>query len=117
MRPPMTKYLISFPSFAMVLPAEDRPTVAAEAHAVIQEAKDAGVYVFGGGINEAVAPVLVTREGTVSDKLYAQAQVPNGGYTVLELPAREAAVAWAAKLAVACRCAQEVREFQYDPES
>ena len=113
----MTKYLISFPSFAMVHPEEDRPTVAAEAHAVIQEAKDAGVYVFGGGINEGVAPVLVTREGTVSDKLYAQAQVPNGGYTILELPSREAAVAWAAKLAVACRCAQEVREFQYDPES
>src|SRR6476469_7173954 len=39
---PMTTYRISFPSFAMVHPEEDRPTVAAEAHAVIQEAKDAG---------------------------------------------------------------------------
>jgi hypothetical protein len=113
----MTKYLISFPSFAMAIPEEDLPTVAADAHAVIQEAKDAGVYVFGGGINEGVAPVLVTSDGNVSDKLYTQAQVPNGGYTILELPSREAAVEWAAKIAVACRCAQEVREFQYDPES
>ena len=113
----MTKYLISYPSFAMEIPDEDFPTVAADAHAVIREAKDAGVYVFGGGINEDVAPVLVTSDGTVSDRLYAQAQVPNGGYTVLELPSREAAVEWAAKIATACRCAQEVREFQYDPES
>ena len=40
-----------------------------------------------------------------------------GGYTVLELPSREAALEWAAKIAVACRCAQEVRAFQYDPAS
>lgn len=34
-----------------------------------------------------------------------------------ELPSREAALGWAAKLAVACRCAQEVRAFQHDPAS
>ena len=28
---------------------------------------------------------------------------------------REEALAWAAKIAVACRCAQEVREFMPDP--
>ena len=50
----MTKYLISFPSEAMVLTQEELPIVAAEAHAVIEEAKAAGVYVFGGGI-EAIA--------------------------------------------------------------
>jgi hypothetical protein len=36
---------------------------------------------------------------------------------VLELASREAALEWAAKFAVACRCAQEVRAFQYDPAS
>jgi hypothetical protein len=36
---------------------------------------------------------------------------------VLELPTREEAVKWAAKLARACRCAQELREFMYDPAS
>ena len=31
---------------------------------------------------------------------------------------REAkAVAWAARIATACRCAQELREFMYNPES
>jgi hypothetical protein len=36
---------------------------------------------------------------------------------VLELPTREDAVEWARKIAVACRCAQELREFMYDPAS
>jgi len=45
------------------------------------------------------------------------ATVPNGGYAVLELPSREAAIEWAAKFAVACRCPQEVRQFGYDPAS
>lgn len=39
----------------------------------------------------------------------------NGGFTVVDVPTREAALEWAAKIAVACRCAQEVREFQFDP--
>ena len=41
----------------------------------------------------------------------------NGGFTVLELATRDDAVDWARKIAVACRCAQELREFMYDPES
>lgn len=113
----MTKYLISFPGAAMVVPEEDFEAVSKATHAVIDEAKEAGVYVFGGGINEDVDPVLVTGDGTVTEGTYPGHKVPNGGYTVLELPSREAAVEWAAKIAVACRCAQEVREFQYDPAS
>lgn len=39
----MTRYLISFPSTAMDVPDEEIPDVARDGHAVIQEAKDAGV--------------------------------------------------------------------------
>lgn len=113
----MTKYLISFPGEAMVVPEEEFAAVVESSHAVIEEAKAAGVYVFGGGINEGVAPVLVAADGTVTEGTYPGHTVPNGGYTVLELPSREAAVEWAAKIAVACRCSQELREFQYDPAS
>jgi hypothetical protein len=113
----MTKYLISFPGEAMVVPEEDFQAVVDSSHAVIEEAKAAGVYVFGGGINEAVGPVLVAGDGTVTEGTYPGHTVPNGGYTILELPSRESALEWAAKIAVACRCAQEVREFQYDPAS
>jgi hypothetical protein len=112
----MTKYLISFPSEAMVLTQEEFPIVAADAHAVIEDAKAAGVYVFGGGINEQVDPVLVSPAGSVSTQIYPGSRI-KGGFTVLELPTREDAVAWAQKIAVACRCPQELREFMYDPAS
>ncbi|KAA9380455.1 transcription initiation protein [Microbispora cellulosiformans] len=111
----MTHFLISFPSAAMVVSDEDFPDVVREAHAVIQEAKDAGVYVFGGGIDEDVAPVLVAGDGTVTQGTYPQATRLDGGYTILDLPSREAALEWAKKIAASCRCAQEVRAFQYDP--
>lgn len=113
----MTKYLVSFPSDAMVVPEEDLQAVSEAAHAVVQEAKDAGVWVFGGGIDESVPPVMVDADGTVTERTYPQTSQLEGGYSVLELPSREAALAWAAKFAAACRCAQEVRAFGYDPAS
>ncbi|WP_234002613.1 YciI family protein [Sphingopyxis sp. MG] len=112
----MTKYLISFPSDALVLTDAEFPIVSADAHAVIEEARAAGVYVFGGGIAEQVAPVLVSADGSVSAEIYPGSGL-TGGFTVLELPSREDAVEWASKIAAACRCAQELREFMYDPAS
>ena len=113
----MSKYLISFPSSAMVFPEGDLPAVSAAARAVVREAKAAGVWVFGGGINESVPPVIVGGDGSVTQGTYPQTRTIEGGYSILELPSREDAIMWAAKIAVACRCAQEVREFMYDPES
>jgi hypothetical protein len=113
----MTKYLISFPSGAMDVPDREFPAVVDASHAVVQEAKDAGVWVFGGGIDESVPPVMVDADGTVTEGTYPQTKQIEGGYSVLELPSYEAALEWAAKIAAACRCAQEVRAFQYDPAS
>jgi hypothetical protein len=112
----MTKYLISFPSKAMILTEEEFPIVAADAHAVIEEAKAAGVYVFGGGIEEDVDPVMVSADGSVSTQIYPGSDI-KGGFTILELPNRTAAEEWASKIATACRCSQEVREFMFDPQS
>jgi hypothetical protein len=113
----MTKFLISFPANAMDVSTEDMPAVADAAHAVIREAKTAGVYVFGGGINGEVAPVMVAADGSCTTETYRQTREFDGGFCVLELPSRAVAVHWAAKIAAACRCAQELREFYYDPES
>jgi len=112
----MTKYLISFPSDAMHVTPEELPTVAAAAYAVIDEAKAAGVYVFGGGIAESIAPLLVSADGSVGPDVHPGSRL-DGGFTILELPNRADAVAWAQKIAAACRCAQELREFMYDPAS
>ena len=111
----MAKYLISFPSAAMVVPEGEWEAVSRDAHAVIDEAKAAGVYVFGGGIDEAVPPVLVSDDGSVAEGGYPWAPPLNGGVTVLELPSREEAIAWAARIAKACRCDQELRMFGFDP--
>jgi len=113
----MAKYLISFPSAAMDVPAGEMEEVSRNAHAVITEAKAAGVYVFGGGIDEDVPPALVSADGSVAEGGYPWAPALNGGFTVLELPSRDAAVTWAARIAKACRCNQELRAFGFDPES
>ena len=46
----MTRYLISFDCGAMTFPDEDLPDLAKAAHEVVEQAKDAGVWVFGGGV-------------------------------------------------------------------
>jgi hypothetical protein len=113
----MAKYLISFPSAAMVVPPDELEEVGRAARAVIEETKAAGVYVFAGGINESISPVLVSADGTTEEGGYPWAPPLNGGFTVLELPSRDDAIAWAARIAKACCCNQELRVFQFDPQS
>ncbi len=112
----MTKYLISFPAEAMTLTPEELSLASRDSHAVIEEAKAAGVYVFGGGIDEGVAPVRVSGDGTVATDLYPGSRL-NGGFCILDVPTHEEAVAWARRIAAACRCAQELRAFMYNPAS
>ena len=40
-----------------------------------------------------------------------------GGFSMIQAPSREDALKWEAKIAVACRCALEVRELMDDPEA
>jgi hypothetical protein len=109
----MPRYLISFDDGAMTFPEVELPAVAEAAHAVVREAMDAGVWVFGGGLYPHEDVVVVDTDGTVTDGPERKAYV--GGFSVVEAPSREEALKWAAKIAVACRCAQEVREFLPDP--
>ena len=109
----MTRYLISFDAGAMDhIPDEDMSDVGKASHAVVQEALNAGVFVCASGLEDQRASIVAT-DGTVTDGPYPEAI---GGVTVVEVPSREEAVKWAAKIAVACRCAQEVWEFGFDPE-
>ncbi|MFT2711490.1 transcription initiation protein [Clavibacter sp. Sh2126] len=113
----MTKWLISFPSGEMDVPDGEWQAVVEESHAVVREAKAEGVWVFGGGIDGTVPPVRVAADGSVSPGAHPGTGRLEGGYAVLDLPTRESAYAWAARMAAACRCAQEVRAFGDDPES
>jgi len=111
----MTRYLISFDDGAMTFPAEDLPDVAEAAHAVVEEAKDSGVWVFGGGLYSHDEVSVVAIDGTVTEGPYPESKAYIGGFSVVDVPSHEEALEWAAKIAVACRCAQEVREFVPDP--
>ncbi len=113
----MTRYLISFDDGSMDhIPAGDWESVGEASHAVVREARKAGVWVFGGGILRQQA-IIVATDGTVSDGPVPETKAVIGGFSIIDVPTREEALQWAARIAVACRCAQEVREIMYDPES
>ena len=83
------------------------------ANAVVEEMKDAGVYLYAGGLEEnlhsafSVDPTggttLITAGPFVETKEYL------GGLTVVDVADEEAARMWAVKLAEACGWPQEVR--------
>ena len=111
----MARYLISFDRGWMSIPEEDLHDVGEAARGVVKETHDAGVFVFAGGIGDEEPTTLVGVDGTVTDGPYPETKEMIGGFVIVDVPTREDAVAWAAKVAVACRCAQEVREFLPDP--
>lgn len=112
----MPRYLISFDDGAMTFPEEDLPAVAEASHAVVQAAKDAGVWIFGAGLERQQASIVAT-DGTVTDGPFPETKAVLGGFAIIEVPSRVEALEWAARIAEGCRCAQEVRELMYDPES
>jgi hypothetical protein len=110
----MTHYLIVFGAHAMDhVPDEDMPAVDEAAHAVSQDAINAGVYVLAGGLEDEKPSIIVATDGTVTDGRYPD---PIGGVTVVDVPSREEALKWAARVAGACRCAVEVWEIGADPK-
>src|ERR1700731_387941 len=110
----MTKYLISFDDDAMNFTPEELSEVATAGHAVAQEAEDAGVWVFSGGLTNQAQASQVDPEGTVTNLPDTKDKRHIGGFAVVDVSSREEALMWAAKIAVACRCTQEVREFVPD---
>ncbi len=112
----MTQYLISFDAGAMDhITGEELPDVGKAAQAVAQEAANAGVWVFGGGLERQRASIVAT-DGTVTDGPYPETKEVVGGVVVVDVATRDEALAWAAKFAAACRCAQEVRKLGPGPE-
>jgi hypothetical protein len=70
------------------------------------------VYLLAGGLEDQPASLVAT-DGTVTE-----GSTPDvvSGVTIVDVPSREEALKWAAKIAAACRCTQEVREVGADPE-
>jgi hypothetical protein len=97
----------------MDFPREDLPAVGKAVRAVEEDGRRAGVWVFAAGLEHQV-PSVVATDGTVTDGPYPESKEHIGGFTVLDVPSREAAIEWAARIAAACRCAQQVFELLPD---
>ncbi len=77
----MTRYLISFDAHAMDhIRDGDTPAVARTAHEVVQEAMNAGVWIFRGGLESQKASIVAT-DGTVTDGPYPEPSAASGWST------------------------------------
>lgn len=86
------------------------------AMAVMEEMKAAGVYVFGGGLEEDPGDAFNAdaTSGTlvITDGPFVETKEFLGGFAIVDVPDDEAAKMWAGKVAEACGWPQEVRRFK-----
>lgn len=113
----MKRYLISFDDGSMDhIPDDDWTAVGEASHAVVQEAKDAGVWIWGGGVERQQATIVAV-DGAAAAGPAPETKAVVGGFSIIEVATHDDALSWAAKIAAACRCPQEVREIMFDPDS
>lgn len=114
----MPRYLLSVmqPDGPPPPPATLDP-IMRDVRAVNREMDAAGVAVLRAGLAPARAAAVVRRSGSgmvVTDGPYAETKEHIGGFALIEVADREAALAWAGKLAAATTLPIEVREAQTD---
>jgi hypothetical protein len=101
----MTQYLLSIhqpdgPPPPEVMARMD--DIMANVDALVQETKDAGVWVFNGALHDpSSATVVSIKDGDVlmTDGPYAEGKEHVGGFVVVKAPDLDAALVWARKLA------------------
>ena len=98
----------------MNFPEEDFPAVRDAVTKIRLDGKAAGIWKFAAGLHTQDVKTVYA-DGTVKDSSL-QPGVPHlGGFTVVEVENIEEAYKWAQKIAVGCRCPQEVKELIYAP--
>jgi hypothetical protein len=94
---------------------EDWEKIEREVQAVVQEAKAAGAWVFGGVLHDAsTATVVRFRDGEflATDGPFAEGKEHVGGFWIIKAPDLDSALAWARKSTRAGTLPIEVRPFQ-----
>ena len=112
----MTEYLIAFnDEWVPDHTVEELREKSRSVRALVAEMKDAGVFIFTGGLDDA-APVFSVdaTSGTplFTDGPFIESKEHLGGFAVVDVADEEAARRWAGKIAVACGWPQEVRRFR-----
>ena len=112
----MTEYLIAFngewvPDLTLGELREKSKTT----RALIEEMKDAGVFVYSNGGLVPETPVFSvdasSGEPLFTDGPYVETKEHLGGFLVVNVPDEASARHWAGRVAVACGWPQEVRPF------
>jgi len=97
-------------------PREVLEPIMRDIHAVEQQMKDAGVWVFSGGLHApSTATVLRLHDSALlmTDGPFAEGKEHLGGFTIIKAPDLDVALEWAAKLTHALALLSvEVRPFQ-----
>ncbi|TAK68236.1 MAG: hypothetical protein EPO13_11840 [Actinomycetota bacterium] len=113
----MTQYLLSvWSAEGDVEPtAEQIAQMYADVDSFNQRVKEAGAWVFGGGLHPAHTATVV--DGTAGDLIttdgpFAEAKEQLGGFWIIEAADLDAALAWARDGSFACQGKVEVRPFQ-----
>jgi hypothetical protein len=88
------------------------------AMAVVNEMKDAGVYVFAGGLEED-GPIYTadptSGDVVITDGPYVESKEFLGGFAIVDVPDDETAKMWAGKVSEGCGWPHEIRRFGGDP--
>lgn len=82
-----------------------------EVAAVDLAMREAGVWVFSGGLTDA-ASATVVRDALITDGPYAEGKEHVGGLTIIAVPDIDVALHWARRLSAATMLPIEVRAFQ-----
>jgi len=97
-------------------PPEQMAPIAEAVGALIGEAIETGIFVFAGGLHDQSASTVVDPSGALSDGPFLESKEYLGGFTVIDVPDLDAALAFARRMAAACTLPQEVRPFQTEEE-
>ncbi len=116
----MTQYMMTVHTVEgeAVSPEEDMQRLYANVGAFNQKLMDAGIWVFGGGLEDISASTTVDATGTepiITDGPFAESKEWIGGFWVVEAPDLDAALKLATEASAACEGPVEVRPFQPEP--
>lgn len=109
------QYLLAVHSDFDAPPPEDVEAIFADVDAYNKQLADAGVLVFVGGLTPPSQALVVRTKGgkaVLQDGPFAETKEVLGGFWVVDVDDRDAAVDWACRASAACRNPVEVRPFQ-----
>jgi hypothetical protein len=116
----MTQYLLSiYQPVGEVPPPDVLDEVMRQLDEVNRQIKEAGAWVFTGGLHDPDTATVVHVEDDdvlTTDGPYLEGKEYVGGFWIVEVPDLDAALEWARKAARAITLPIEVRPFQAGPE-